>query len=62
MFGVFSSRVARAWAGSAGGTNNMVPAAMCSGSAIRTWVRPRSRGSVITPVNADAAAVSGLHR
>ncbi len=34
----------------------------CSGSATRGYGTPNVRGSVIVPVRADAAAVSGLTR
>ena len=62
MLGVFSSRVARASGVSIGDMNIMSLAGSCAGSATGRYGKPASRGSVITPVRADAAAVSGLQR
>jgi hypothetical protein len=62
MLGVFSSRVARASSVSIGAMNIISLTGMCAGSVIGWYVSPPSRGSVITPVSAEAAAVSGLHR
>src|SRR5262249_22600554 len=61
MFGPLITRASAASAGGAGGTRPALGAASAAGAGASA-AAPAPRGSVITPVAADTAAVTGEHR
>src|SRR5271157_2258635 len=60
MFGPLINFILRP--SSRGGTNNVVLMAIFSGSVYFGYGIPSVRGSVMTPVIAEAVTVSGLHK